>query len=67
MLNFDITDEGIKNVVVTPLYLSDDYGIPDFATGDQALSQLEQIRDYSVDMNTSFEIRDGKAYLTPMS
>ena len=67
LLNFDITDEGIKNVVVTPLYLSDDYGIPDFATGDQALSQLEQIRDYSVDMNTSFEIRDGKAYLTPMS
>ena len=67
LLNFDITDEGIKNVVVTPLYLSDDYGIPDFATGDQALSQLEQIRDYSVDMNTNFEIRDGKAYLTPMS
>ena len=66
LLNFDITDEGVTNVVVTPLYLSDDYGIPDFATGEQAQSQLEQIRDYSVDMNSHFEIRDGKAYLTPI-
>ena len=67
LLNFDITGEGITNVVVTPLYLSDEYGIPDFAKGEQAQSQLEQIRDYSEGMNTNFEIRDGKAYLTPLA
>lgn len=66
LLNFDITDEGIKNVVATPLYLSDDYGIPDFATGEQAQDQLELLRDISVDMNTEFDIRDGKAYITPI-
>lgn len=66
LVNFDMTDEGIKNVVVTPLYLDDTYGIPDFATGSQARETLERLEEISEGMNTAFEIRDGKAYVTPI-
>ena len=66
LLNFDITEEGVSNVVATPLYLSDDYGIPDFATGEQAQQQLETLRDISDGRNVQFEIVDGKAYITPI-
>ncbi len=67
VLNFDITESGIKNVVATPLYLDDTYGIPSVATGEQAQATLTRLVEISEDMNTAFEIRDGKAYVTPQS
>ncbi|MBQ9021194.1 MAG: CapA family protein [Eggerthellaceae bacterium] len=65
LMNFDVTNEGIKNVVLTPLHLDDAWGIPDFATGEVAQATLERLEEISSDMNTKFEIRDGKAYVTP--
>ena len=35
-----LTENGVKNVVATPLYLSDEYGIPSVAEGDQAQTTL---------------------------
>lgn len=67
VLNFDITEDGIKNVVATPLYLSDEYGIPSVATGDQAQTTLSRLVEISEGMNTAFDLRDGKAYITPVS
>ena len=67
LMNFDMTNEGVKNVVLTPLHLDDTWGIPDFATGDVAQATLERLEEISSDMNTKFEIRDGKAYVTPAS
>ena len=64
-MNFDITHEGIKNVVLTPLHLDDDWGIPDFATGERAQETLALLEEISSDMNTKFEIRDNKAYVSP--
>ena len=66
LLSFDMTDEGVKNVVATPLYLDDKYGIPDFATGSQAQETLSHLEQISEGMNTAFDIRDGKAYITPI-
>ena len=66
LLSFDMTDEGVKNVVATPLYLDDKYGIPDFATGSQAQETLSRLEQISEGMNTAFDIRDGKAYITPI-
>ena len=66
LLSFDMTDEGVKNVVATPLYLDDKYGIPHFATGSQAQETLSRLEQISEGMNTAFEIRDGKAYITPI-
>ena len=66
LVDFDITEHGIENVVVTPLYLDDTYGIPDFATGAQASETLERLEEISEGMNTAFDIRDGKAYVTPI-
>ena len=67
ILNFDMTQDGIQNVVATPLYLDDTYGIPDFATGGQAEATLSRLRDISEGMNTAFDIRDGRAYLSPIN
>ena len=67
VLNFDITENGVKNVVATPLYLSDEYGIPSVATGDQAQTTLSRLVEISEGMNTAFDLRDGKAYITPAS
>ena len=61
-----MTDEGVKNVVATPLYLDDKYGIPDFATGSQAQETLSRLEQISEGMNAAFDIRDGKAYITPV-
>ena len=66
LIDFDMTDEGVKNVVATPLYLDDTYGIPDFATGEQAQETLSRLEEISAGMNTAFDIRDGKAYVTPL-
>lgn len=66
LLNFDMTQDGISNVVATPLYLDDKYGIPDFATGKQAEETLARLEEISADMNTAFDIRDGKAFLSPL-
>ncbi|MBQ6391089.1 MAG: CapA family protein [Eggerthellaceae bacterium] len=66
LLSFDMTDEGVKNVVATPLYLDDKYGIPHFATGSQAQETLSRLEQISEGMNTAFDIRDGKAYITPI-
>ena len=66
VLNFDITEEGVKNVVVTPLYLSDEYGIPSVATGEQADAELAHLAEISEGMNTAFDLRDGKAHLSPI-
>ena len=65
VLTFDMTPNGIENVAATPLYLSDAYGIPSIATGDQAMRTLTRVRDISEGMNTTFDIRDGVAYLSP--
>ncbi len=65
VLNFDITENGIANLVATPLYLSDEYGIPSVATGDQAQATLSHLAAISEGMNTVFDLRDGKAYITP--
>lgn len=67
ILNFDMTDEGVKNVVATPLYLDDTYGIPSVSTGEQAQTTLERLQEISADMNVNIEIRDDKAYITPAS
>ena len=67
LLDFDMTEHGIENVVVTPLYLDDTYGIPDFASDAQARETLGRLEEISEGMNASFEIRDGKAYVTPIS
>lgn len=67
VLNFDITEDGVKNVVVTPLYLSDEYGIPSVATSDQAQTTLSRLVEISEGMNTAFDLRDDKAYIMPAS
>lgn len=67
VLNFDITQDGVQNVVATPLYLSDEYGIPSIATGGQAQETLTSLMEVSEGMNTAFDLRDGKAYITPVS
>ena len=67
VLNFDITDSGIQNVVATPLYLDDTYGIPSIATGEQAQTTLNRLVEISEGMNTSFELRDDKAYISPQT
>ena len=51
----------------TPLYLDDKYGIPDFADEAQAQETLTRLEEISEGMNTAFEIRDGKAYITPIA
>ena len=66
LVDFDMTEHGIENVVVTPLYLDDTYGIPDFASGAQASETLGRLEEISEGMNTAFDIRDGKAYVTPL-
>ena len=65
VMNFDLTQDGVQNLVVTPLYLSDEYGIPSVATGEQAQTTLSRLVEISEGMNTTFEIRDDKAYVTP--
>lgn len=67
VLDFDITENGIQNVVATPLYLDDTYGIPSVATGEQAQTTLSRLVEISDGMNTAFELRDDKAYITPIS
>ena len=67
VLNFDITQDGIQNVTATPLYLEDVYGIPSVAQGDQAQAILLHIAEISDGMNTAFDLRDGKAYVSPAS
>ena len=66
IMDFTVTQDGISDLVVTPLYLSDDYGIPGLAQGDQAQSTLVRLTEISEGMNSAFEIRDGKAYVTPI-
>ena len=65
-MDFTVTQDGISDLVVTPLYLSYDYGIPGLAQGDQAQSTLVRLEEISEGMNSAFEIRDGKAYVTPI-
>lgn len=67
ILNFDMTENGPKNVVATPLYLDDTYGIPSIATGEQAQTTLERLKEISADMNANIEIRDDKAYISPIA
>ena len=67
VLNFDMTEEGVKNATVTPLYLSDEYGIPSIVTGDQAASQLAHLAEISEGMNIVFDIQGDVAYITPAS
>lgn len=66
IMDFTVTQDGISDLVVTPLYLSDEYGIPGLAQGDQAQSTLVRLEEISEGMNSAFEIRDGKAYVTPI-
>lgn len=66
ILDFDITDQGIENVVATPVYLDDTYGIPSVVEGDHAQQILDRLATISDGMNTSFDIRNDKAYITPI-
>lgn len=66
VLKFDMTQDGIQNVTATPLYLSDEHGIPSVATGEQAQATLSRLAAISDGMNASFEIRDDVAYITPL-
>ncbi|MBO4365584.1 MAG: CapA family protein, partial [Eggerthellaceae bacterium] len=65
VLHFTITQDGIQDATVVPLYLSDDYGIPSIAQGEQAQSQLEHLEQISDGMNTAFNIQDGVARISP--
>ena len=67
VLNFDITQDGIENVVVTPLYLSDEYGIPGVATGEQAQATLSRLIEISEGMNSEFTIEGDVAHVKPAS
>ncbi len=67
VLNFDITQDGIENLVATPLYLDDEYGIPSVATGEQAQTTLSRLVEISEGLNTAFDLHDDKAYITPIS
>ena len=41
-------------------------GIPSVATGDQAQETLSRLVEISDGMNSAFELRDGKAYISPV-
>ena len=66
LMDFTVTQDGISDLVVTPLYLSEEYGIPGLAQGEQAQSTLTRLAEISDGMNSAFEIRGGKAYVTPI-
>lgn len=66
ILEFDITHEGIKNVVATPVYLDDTYGIPRVVKGSEGQEILDRLRDISEGMNTRFEMRDDRAIIAPI-
>lgn len=65
ILNFDISQDGISNVVATPVYLDDTYGIPSIVEGDHAQSILERLATISEGMNSNFDIEGDKAYISP--
>ena len=67
VMHFDITQDGIQNLRVTPLYLSDEYGIPSVATGEQAQITLNRLAEVSDGMNTAFEIQGDVASVRPLS
>lgn len=67
VMHFDVSPEGISNVRVTPLYLSDEYGIPSVAEGEQAQVILGRLVQISKDMNTAFNIQGDVAYVSPIS
>ena len=67
VMHFDITQDGIQNLRVTPLYLSDEYGIPSVATGEQAQITLNRLAEVSDGMNTVFDIQGDVASVRPQS
>ena len=67
VMHFDITQDGIQNLRVTPLYLSDEHGIPSVATGEQAQFTLNRLAEVSDGMNTAFDIQGDVAYVRPLS
>lgn len=67
VMHFDITQDGIQNLRVTPLYLSDEHGIPSVATGEQAQFTLNRLAEVSDGMNTAFDIQGDLAYVRPLS
>ena len=66
ILEFDVTDQGIKNVCATPVYLEDPYGIPQVVYDYEADAILDRLELISDGMNTSFEKKDDKAFITPI-
>ncbi len=66
ILEFDITHEGIQNVVATPVYLDDTYGIPRVVKGSDGQTILDRLRDISDGMNTRFDMHNDRAYITPL-
>ena len=67
ILNFTITQDGIRDVSAIPVYLDDTYGIPSIVTGEHAQSILSRLEKISTGMNSSFTIRDDVAYISPSS
>ena len=65
ILEFTVTQDGVQNVTATPVYLDDTYGIPSVVTGDHAQSILARLEEISTGMNTTFEVVDDVAYITP--
>ena len=64
ILTFDITRDGITNIVATPVYLDDENGIPSIVHGEDAANILERLEQISEGMNTTFELKDDKAYIS---
>ncbi len=65
ILEFDMTEKGVENVRATPVYLDDTYGIPSVVTGEHAQSILARLEEISYGMNSTFDVRDDVAYISP--
>ena len=64
-LDFNFTENGIENVVVTPIYLEDPYGIPYVLQGQEAADILDRLEQISIGFNTSYERVGDTAIVTP--
>jgi len=65
ILNFTLTQDGVRDVSATPVYLDDEHGIPSIVTGDHAQSILTRLEEISSGMNSSFTVENDVAYIKP--
>ena len=65
ILNFTLTQDGVRDVSATPVYLDDEHGIPSIVTGDHAHSILTRLEEISSGMNSSFTVENDVAYIKP--